>query len=376
VARFTTETGIKVNQQILPYQDLMTKIATSFTANAYFADVIDVDPFEVAGYGKQGWLSPLDSDLTPSWKSDLGGIGSFNIGGKQLAVPSNSIFSVNAINMTHLNSAGITKVPQTLDELMTDMKAIKDKGTTKYPLGIPLIVGEGLSENWYQVTAGFGGPVLTKDGKPNFVDPSSPGYKALAWLVSAYKSGLVQPGAINQLGRDQRAQFAAGTISAIFGSFVSGQIESEMEDPAKSKVVGQARYMSPGGVGIAPGFPGSDALGIPKTAKNRAGAVEFLKWFTNAKNQATWAGTNPSTAITGYGLPASVAAYGEVVKPDTENHKFLLDMAKNHIANVFPGGTPVDYSKFSRAASTAIHQAALGAESVDQAVKDIAQSLS
>src|SRR5674476_1233110 len=46
---------------------------------------------------------------------------------------------------------------------------------------------EGLSTYWYETTGAFGGTVLDASGKPQFTDPSSPGYKAAQWMVDAIK---------------------------------------------------------------------------------------------------------------------------------------------------------------------------------------------
>ena len=47
------------------------------------------------------------------------------------------------------------------------------------------------------MTAAFGGNVLSANYKPLFTSPSSPGYKAMTWMVNAYKSGLVPKANLN-----------------------------------------------------------------------------------------------------------------------------------------------------------------------------------
>ncbi len=45
------------------------------------------------------------------------------------------------------------------------------------------------------------------------------------------------------------------------------------------------------------------------TAKNVAGALAFIKWFTDTQQQAIWAGLNgPSDVISGFPLPARVSS--------------------------------------------------------------------
>ena len=71
------------------------------------------------------------------------------------------------------------------------------KGVAANPLDIPFAAAEGLSTYWYELTGAFGGQVLTASYKPEFTSPSSPGYKALAWMVNAYKTGLVPKANLN-----------------------------------------------------------------------------------------------------------------------------------------------------------------------------------
>ena len=50
------------------------------------------------------------------------------------------------------------------------------------------------------MTAAFGGNVLSATYKPLFTSPSSAGYKAMTWMVNAYKSGLVPKANLNIAG--------------------------------------------------------------------------------------------------------------------------------------------------------------------------------
>ena len=44
---------------------------------------------------------------------------------------------------------------------------------------------------------------------------------------------------------------------------------------------------TPGASGVGGNVANPDGIGIPKTAKNVAGAVKFINWFTDTENQAT-----------------------------------------------------------------------------------------
>ena len=61
IAKFTAQTGVKVNWNYLQWDDLQTKIASAAEANSYFADVADVDWSKVGEYYKTKWFKPLNS---------------------------------------------------------------------------------------------------------------------------------------------------------------------------------------------------------------------------------------------------------------------------------------------------------------------------
>ena len=61
LAKFTAQTGIKVNWDYLQWDDLQTKIAAAAQANSYFADVADVDWSKVGEYYQTKWFLPLNT---------------------------------------------------------------------------------------------------------------------------------------------------------------------------------------------------------------------------------------------------------------------------------------------------------------------------
>ena len=55
-------------------------------------------------------------------------------------------------------------------------------------------------------------------------------------------------------------------------------------------------------------------IGIPKTAKNVAGAVKFIQWFANSQNQATWAGLQGANDVVNtFPLPARLSSFNLMI---------------------------------------------------------------
>ena len=191
-AQFTRQTGIKVTWVNIGWDDLQTKIAAAASANTYFADAADDDWSKVGEYQKTGWFYPLNKYFdVASLRSDMPQLNTFISDNELMGMPFDSSFLVTTVNTKDFAKAGITTMPTTLAGFTAALKKVGTANGMASPLDIHFATAEGLSTCWYQLTAAFGGQVLTAQDAPAFTSPSSPGYQAMAWMVNAYKSGLV-----------------------------------------------------------------------------------------------------------------------------------------------------------------------------------------
>jgi multiple sugar transport system substrate-binding protein len=377
LAQFTKLTGVKVNWVEVGYDNLQTKIAAASTSNTYFADLTDVDWSKVGQYYKTKWFTPLNQYFdVNALKSDMPQIDTFASANQQLAMPFDSSFTVTTLNTKIAKAAGVTATPTTITDYTNALNQIKAKGAVPNPLDIPFAAAEGLSTYWYQTTAAFGGQVLDANYNPLFTSPSSAGYKAMQWMVNAYKTGLVPKANIGVADyQGFTSEMAQGRVASVFSDY-AGTVGSVYDVPSTSKVVNQVVYIpTPGVSAAAPNLSNPDGIGIPVTAKNVAGALAFIKWFTDTQQQAIWAGLNgPSDVISGFPLPARVSSL-QLLTGKVAGAAQLTGLLKTSRAQ-FPGpGAPPWYSQFSNAVYTNIHQAAAGAETVQQAVTNIANQV-
>jgi multiple sugar transport system substrate-binding protein len=374
--QFTKQTGIKVNWVNIGWDDLQTKIAAAMSANTYFADAADVDWSKVGEYEKTGWFEPLNKWFNvASLTSDFPQLNTFVSDSKLMGMPFDSSFLVTTVNKNDFAKAGVTAMPTTLAAWTADLKKVGKANGMASPLDIQFATAEGLSTCWYQMTAAFGGQVLTAQDTPAFTSPSSPGYQAMAWLVSAYKNGLVPKGNINTTDyQGFTTEMAKNRVAAVMCDY-SGSVASIYNVPASSSVVNQTEYVpTPGATGLGKNVANPDGIGIPKTARNVAGAVKFIKWFTNTENQATWAGLKgPKNVVSTFPLPARLSGFNLLINHGNPGEASQLDaIIKTHAQPPFPNGAPPWYVQFSAAVQTNIHQAVTGQETVPQAVQAIA----
>jgi multiple sugar transport system substrate-binding protein len=376
---FTKQTGIKVNWVNVGWDDLQTKIAAAATANTYFADAADVDWSKVGEYQKTGWFYPLNKYFdVAGLRSDMPQLNTFVSNNELMGVPFDASFIVTTVNTRDFAKAGITTIPATLTGFSAALQKVARANGMTGPLDIHLATAEGLSTCWYQVTAAFGGQVLTSQDAPAFISPGSPGYKALSWIVNAYKSGLVPKGNINTTDvQGFTTEMAKNRVAAEMCDY-SGTVASVYNVPSSSSVVNQTEYIpTPGATGAGQAVANPDGIGIPKTARNVAGAVKFIKWFTDTQNQAIWAGLNGSKdVVSTFPLPARLSSFNLLIKAgNIAQASQLAAILKAHAQAPFPNGAPPWYVQFSAAVQTNIHEAAAGQESIQQAVSAIAAEI-
>jgi multiple sugar transport system substrate-binding protein len=375
LAAFTKSTGIKVNYSYIQWDDLQTKIAAAAEAHAYFADVTDVDWSKVGEYYATKWFMPLNKYFkVSSLPSQYPQVASFIRDGELLGMPSDVSLLVTDVNTKDFAKAGIKKMPTTFSQYDADLKAVQAKGVVAHPLDIPFAAAEGLSTYWYELTAAFGGQVLSSSYKPEFSSPSSPGYKAMAWMVAAYKDGLVPKANLSLEDYQGFSDDQAENLTASVFSDYSGDIGTVYDVPSSSKVVDQIQYIpTPGVNGPAPNLGNPDGIGVPTAAKNVSAAVEFIKWYEEPANQAAFAGAKgPSDSISGFPLPSNNAGLAQLASSGkVPGAAELATLAQHHSRAIFPAGAPPWYPAFSNSVYTNLHSAAAGQESVASAISAI-----
>jgi len=379
LAQFTKQTGITVNWVNIGWDDLQTKIAAAMSANTYFADAADVDWSKVGEYEKTGWFLPLNKYFSPSGLStDMPQIDTFVVDNKLIGMPFDSSFLVTTVNTKDFQKAGIGSVPTTLSGFSAALKKVGTANGMANPLNIQFATAEGLSTCWYQMTAAFGGSVLSAQDNPAFTSPGSPGYQAMNWMVNAYKTGLVPKANINTTDYDGfTTEMAKNRVAATMCDY-SGSLASIYNVPSSSSVVSQTAYEpTPGSTSAGMNVANPDGIGIPRNAKNVAGAVKFIKWFTSTQNQAIWAGLNGTKdVVSTFPLPDRLSSFALLGKAgDIGQASQLAAILKAHARAPFPNGAPPWYAQFSNAVQTNIHEAAAGEETVQQAVNAIASEV-
>jgi len=303
-------------------------------------------------YKSEGWMAKFPKALL-SFLSSRGGIWS---------VPANIQRSnVMWFIPANLKDWGVAP-PRTLDELLATCKVLRDKG-----VDVPLVAGESWTVNhlWESVALGVLGPddwAGLWSGKLKFTDPRAVKVWDMFGQVLAYAntdgSGLSRQQAVDRLVRGDAAfmitdDWAAGYMTTTL-KLRPGVDFQWSPSPSTSGVF----LMS------------SDSFGLPKGAKDRTAAINWLKLLGSQNGQDVFNPLNGSIAARLDSDLSIYNAYSRSTAQDWKSNRIagsLVDgvVAPESFSSQF--GTVMDIflaGKDSRAAANAAqaiaNQAGLG----------------
>ncbi|MDR3436212.1 extracellular solute-binding protein [Telmatospirillum sp.] len=364
--KFAAERGVALDAQTLGWDDILTKIVTSSVAGTAPADATELDWSWIGRFGAAKWYVPLEDKIDPKIIADIPTASIFQYDGHLIGVTYSNDFRVLIYNKAHLAKANVAAAPKTPDELIATAKAVKAAKIAEFPIGLPLSATEGTSTAWYLLTKVFGGDLFDKDFKPLFIDPNSPGYKALNFEITALKDGLIDPAATGLKDVDVQELFKAGKITFDVAGWAGNM--ALYSDASKSQVANDvAAALMPSTIGKARTLGLPEAVGIPVKAANPKAAAAFIAWLLKPENE-----------IVLYDQLGDMPARLSVLKQLNDSGKLkdgnvLLAQAAL-VEPLFTQGAPSWYPDFSTAVATIINQAAKDQISVDKAVTAIAKA--
>jgi multiple sugar transport system substrate-binding protein len=307
IAKFTRETGIKVNVQVIPWTTLLTQI-TAATVSGKGPDVLNIGntwspSLQVTGAFVQ---------FTPSVMSQIGGSSRFLAGslsatgeaGKPpTAVPLYSLAYGLYYNKAQFAAAGISSPPSTWAELVADGKKLTKAG--HWGLAIE---GGQVPENVhlaFELSEQQGGSFFDATGKPTFDTPQN--VAAVKQMIDFMQADKITNPADAQYSKGTEAltDFATGKTSMVIWQAASGSLAKLGMNAADIGVaaVPLPSPMPAGGRNITSMVAGIN-LAVFKDTKNLSAALKFVKFMTSTPEQESLNATYGS-------LPTVSAAYSD-----------------------------------------------------------------
>jgi multiple sugar transport system substrate-binding protein len=264
--------GIKIQFEVVPWDNLLQKLTTDISANAN-ADLSIIGTRWLVDFVQQGIAEPLDSYMTPEIKGRF--IETFLtpsvMNGKTYGLPIAASARAMYYNKDLFSKAGIAEAPKTWAELEEDAKKISALGNGVYGYGMQ---GKEVETDvyFYYAMWSFGGDIV-KNGKSGLDS------KAAVDAATLYKrlidEGATQPGVTSYAREDVQNLFKQGKIGMmITAPFLANQIHAE----APNLQYGVAPI--PKGPGGDQGTYGvTDSVIMFQNSKNKAEAFKFLDFL-------------------------------------------------------------------------------------------------
>lgn len=288
--KFTKQTGIKVNLEVIPWTDLQNRIQSA-TSSGQGPDVVNIGNTWSASLQATGAFLPFDQ----STYAKVGGKGKFipstltstGAPGKTPDfVPLYGLAYGLFYNKQEFSAAGITQPPQTWDQLVADAKKLTQPSKGQYGM---CMEGASYTEGVHFAFM-FGeqhGANLLQGSDPGFASAAMVnGVKQYTDLLSA--DHVVNPADAQYLNDPQiLGDFAKGKCSMMMiQSFAdTGLSQFGMSKSAFGVApIPLISPLPPGGHPVATHVAGIN-IGIFKNTKNEDGALKLVNFLTSPAEQ-------------------------------------------------------------------------------------------
>jgi len=285
---FEKATGIKVNYEIVPYENTREKEVLDFNSHGDLTMAL-VDLVWMGEYAENGWIVPVEKFTSDASITDpnlnlkgffpllLDAFGSW--GGKVYGLPFDNYSGLLFYNSCQLKAAGFDKPPATWDEVLhVYAPKLTDPAKNHYVYALQSLRGETQSaDSFMRVIWPFGGSLLDAKFKSNLESKGSQdGLKFRQSLLKYMPPGVVSydhSEAVNALAQGEVSMITEW--SAFYGT---------LTDPKTSKL-GDCLAVAPEPAGPAGRLPalGGFSLAVAAQAteaQQKAGWI-FIQWATS-----------------------------------------------------------------------------------------------
>jgi multiple sugar transport system substrate-binding protein len=326
-----------------------------FQAKQSDYDVVSVDVVWTAEFAAKGWLQPLKDKMAIDTSKMLKApVEAASYKGTLYAAPKDSDGGI-----LFYRKDLVPNPPKTWDEMMGMCSIAKQNNMGCYAGQYSKY--EGLTVNASEAINSAGGSVLGKDGKPNLNTPEAKA--GLENLAKAYADGNIPKEAITFKEEDSRQAFQSGKLLFLRNwPYVYSLMSTEGSSAVKDKF----------GMAPLPGKdgPGASALGghnaaISVYSKNKATALDFIKFIETEENQKFFANQASLAPI----LTSLYEDQALVAKLP------YLSVLQTSIQNAVPRPVTPFYPAVTKAIQENAYPAIKGEKSVESALTDMQKSI-
>lgn len=263
-----------------------------------------------------------------------------------------------------MKKAGIKEPPATWEQMKKDCAKMSRLPEAK---GMSCYAGqhekyEGLTVNFSEAVNSAGGHVTGENGKPDVDTPEAA--EGLDFLAESFKDGTIAKKAITYQEEDGRRAFQSGKLMFLRNWPYVHQLMAK--DDGSSKVDGKFDVAPlPGLKGPGTSSLGGHNLALSSSAKNKATALDFMKFFTSHEQ-----------ARKKLDVATLAPPYADLYdnKVMIEKYPYLPEL-KQSILRAEPRPRVVRYGDATEAMQEAAYAALSGKKDSGQALKDLQAAL-
>lgn len=330
-------------------------LVQNFQAKNVNYDVVDVDVVWTAEFAAKGWLQPLKDKMALDTSAMLKPtVDSATYKGTLYAAPQTSDGGI-----LYYRKDLVPTAPKTWDEMMGMCSIAKANNIGCYAGQFSKY--EGLTVNASEAINSSGGSVLDKDGKPSLNTPDAKA--GLETLAKAYADGNIPKEAITYKEEESRQAFQDGKLLFLRNwPYVYNLATTEGSSKVKD-VLGMTAL--PGKDGPGASSLGGHNMAVSVYSKNKATALDFLKFMTSAETEKFYA-TQGSLA------PVLGSLYED---KDLVAKLPYLPVLKTSIENAVPRPVTPFYPAVTKAIQENAYSAIKGEKTVETALSDMQKSI-
>ena len=346
---------VTIKQQSDQADQQLSDLEQHFQAKDAGYDVASVDVVWTAEFAAKGWLQPLKDKMALDTSALLKPtVEAASYKGTLYAAPESSDGGI-----LYYRKDLVPTPPKTWDEMMSMCSIAKTNNIGCYSGQFKKY--EGLTVNASEAINSAGGAVLDENGKPNLLTAEAKA--GMANLTKAYADGSIPKEAITFQEEESRQAFQDGKLLFLRNwPYVYNLATTEGSSKVKD-VLGMTAL--PGKTGPGASSLGGHSAAISVYSKNKATAVDFLKFLTTEETQKFFA------------TQGSLAPVLGKLYDDKELVAKLpyLPVLKTSIENAVPRPVTPFYPAVTKAIQENAYSAIKGEKTVDAALSDMQKSI-
>ena len=367
---FEALSGMKVNVEILSHDELWKKMELDAASKAGNFDAYHINYFKLDEYRNSGAIIPLkkyiEGNVSPFSKPEWNDFAKALVAamsaraGDYWAIPHMGDTRLLWYNKELLQNAGISKPPDTWDEVVADAKKLTKPDGSQYGLGVELQKTIYVLDIFHAFLSSYGGAFFDKNWNSTINSPE--GKKALHFmydLVNTWK--VAAPDSVNW----GHTELTNGIVTGYTAMCTQWHVFiPQAEDPTSSKVVGKLGYTLVPGVRMPDGtINRKDSLGcwgfaISSASKHQKETYMFLEWLKSPAIDVKYA------LMGGTATRVSTNNNPEVIKKVPYAPK--VGESLNSVTMPLP--IIPNFTEWSDAVGTELHKALVNQASIDQAL--------